>query len=129
MICFTFSHFVLEEQMLEVDCTVLTPEQVFDASGHKARFADLMVKDTVNGECFRLDHLIKTALEKVCADKKCSAETKAECEDIVVKLDGMSKDEMAAVLKKFDIKSPLTNNPLTEPIGKFDYSSDVLFRV
>merc|ERR1719159_375213 len=40
------NHFVLEEQMLE-------------ASGHVARFADLMVKDTVNGECFRLDHLIK----------------------------------------------------------------------
>ena len=37
---------------------------------------------------------------------------------LVVKLDGMSKDEMAAVLKKFDIKSPLTNNALTEPIGK-----------
>merc|ERR1719495_2499207 len=110
------SHFVLEEQMLEVDCTVLTPETVLDASGHVARFADLMVKDTVNGECFRLDHLIKAALEKVCADKKTSAETKAECEDIVIKLDGMTKDEMAAVLKKFDIKSPLTNNPLTEPI-------------
>ena len=76
------SHFVLEEQMLEVDCTVLTPEAILDASGHVARFADLMVKDTVNGECFRLDHLIKAALEKVCADKKTSAETKAECEDI-----------------------------------------------
>ena len=37
------SHFVLEEQMLEVDCTVLTPEVVLDASGHAARFADLMV--------------------------------------------------------------------------------------
>jgi len=110
------SHFVLEEQMLEVDCTVLTPEAILDASGHVARFADLMVKDTVNGECFRLDHLIKAALEKVCADKKTSAETKAECEDIVIKLDGMTKDEMAAVLKKFDIKSPLTNNPVTEPI-------------
>ena len=36
----------------------------------------------------------------------------------VVKLDGMSKDEMSAVMKKFEIKSPLTNNPLTEPIGK-----------
>ena len=35
----------------------------------------------------------------------------------VIKLDGMTKDEMAAVLKKFDVKSPLTNNPLTEPIG------------
>jgi len=110
------SHFVLEEQMLEVDCTVLTPEAILDTSGHVARFADLMVKDTVNGECFRLDHLIKAALEKVCAEKKTSAETKAECEDIVIKLDGMTKDEMAAVLKKFDIKSPLTNNPLTEPI-------------
>ena len=134
------SHFVLEEQMLEVDCTVLTPEAILDTSGHVARFADLMVKDTVNGECFRLDHLIKAALEKVCAEKKTSAETKAECEDIgksaqyrinykkifitllfyvsVIKLDGMTKDEMAAVLKKFDIKSPLTNNPLTEPIGE-----------
>merc|ERR1719330_680683 len=110
------SFFVLEEQMLEVDCTVLTPEPILAASGHVERFADLMVKDTKNGECFRLDHLIKAALEKVCADKKCTAETKAECEDIVVKLDGMTKDEMAAVLKKFDIKSPLTNNPLSEPI-------------
>ena len=80
------SHFVLEEQMLEVDCTVLTPEVVLDASGHAARFADLMVKDTGNGECFRLDHLIKAALEKVCADKKCSKETKAECEDIGEKM-------------------------------------------
>jgi len=109
-------HFVLEEQMLEVDCTVLTPEPVLDASGHVARFADLMVKDVKNGECFRLDHLIKAALEKVCADKKTSAETKAECEDIVIKLDGMTKDEMAAVMKKFEMKAPLTNNDLSEPI-------------
>jgi len=109
-------HFVLEEQMLEVDCTVLTPEPILDASGHVARFADLMVKDTKNGECFRLDHLIKAALEKVCADKKTTAQTKAECEDIVIKLDGMTKEEMAAVMKKFDMKAPLTNNPLTEPI-------------
>merc|ERR1719244_2120669 len=110
------SHFVLEEQMLEVDCTVLTPETVLDASGHVSRFADLMVKDTVNGECYRLDHLIKAALEKTCADKKCSQEIKVDCEDIVIKLDGMTKDEMAAVMKKYQIKSPLTNNELTEPI-------------
>jgi len=110
------NHFVLEEQMLEVDCTVLTPEPILAASGHVERFADFMVKDLKNGECFRLDHLIKAALEKVCADKKCSAETKAECEDIVVKLDGMTKDEMGDVLKKFEIKSPLTNNELSEPM-------------
>merc|ERR1740129_2370937 len=36
------SFFILEEQMLEVDCTMLTPETVLKASGHVDRFADLM---------------------------------------------------------------------------------------
>ncbi|XP_059487991.1 glycine--tRNA ligase [Neocloeon triangulifer] len=108
--------FVLEEQMLEVDCSILTPEPVLKASGHVDRFADLMVKDLKTGECFRLDHLIKAHLEKVAAEKKTSVETKALCEDIIVKLDGMNKDEMNGVLQKFNIKSPLTGNDLTEPI-------------
>merc|ERR1719419_1860482 len=110
------NHFVLEEQMLEVDCTVLTPEPILAASGHVERFADLMVKDLKNGECFRLDHLIKAALEKICADKKCTAETKAECDDIVTRLDDFTMDQQAAILKKFDIKSPVTGNDLSEPI-------------
>ncbi|KIH45962.1 WHEP-TRS domain protein, partial [Ancylostoma duodenale] len=38
-------HFILEEGMLEVDCTSLTPEPVLKASGHVDRFADWMVKD------------------------------------------------------------------------------------
>lgn len=108
--------FILEEQMLEVDCSILTPESVLKASGHVERFADLMVKDKKNGECFRLDHLIKAHLEKVCADKKTNEDTIKECEDIIVKLDGMSKKEMDDVLKKFNIKSPITGNDLTEPI-------------
>merc|ERR1719319_1545152 len=108
--------FVLEEQMLEVDCTVLTPEPVLKASGHVERFADLMVKDLKNGECFRLDHLIKAALDKVCSEKKTTAETKAECEDIVVRLDGMDKAEMAAVMQKFAMKAPVSGNDLSEPI-------------
>lgn len=71
-------HFILEEQMLEVDCSILTPEDVlksvertrsfaiddrffplFRASGHVDRFADFMVKDVKTGECFRADHLIE----------------------------------------------------------------------
>ncbi|XP_029034569.1 glycine--tRNA ligase [Osmia bicornis bicornis] len=110
------SFFVLEEQMLEVDCSILTPEPVLKASGHVERFADLMVKDTKSGECYRLDHLIKSHLEKVISDKKTSEDTRAECKDIIIKLDGMTKDEMAAVLSKFNIKSPLSGNDLTEPI-------------
>ncbi|XP_060516958.1 glycine--tRNA ligase [Cylas formicarius] len=108
--------FVLEEQMLEVDCSILTPEPVLKASGHVDRFADLMVKDVKTGECFRLDHLIKAHLEKIAADKKTSEATKAECQDICIKLDGMTKVEMAHIMKKFDMKSPLNGNDLTEPI-------------
>merc|ERR1719337_658066 len=34
----------------------------------------------------------------------------------MVKLEGMSKGEMAAILREFDMKSPLTGNELSEPI-------------
>lgn len=110
------SFFILEEQMLEVDCTMLTPETVLKASGHVDRFADLMVKDMKNGECFRLDHFIKSHLEKVKADKKTDAATKARCDDIEIKLEAMNKGEMAAIIREFDMKSPLTGNDLSEPI-------------
>ncbi|RZB39530.1 glycine--tRNA ligase [Asbolus verrucosus] len=108
--------FVLEEQMLEVDCSILTPEPVLKASGHVDRFADLMVKDVGTGECFRLDHLIKAHLEKIAADKKTTDDVKTDCQDIIIKLDGMNKAEMAAVMQKYNMKSPLTGNELTEPI-------------
>lgn len=31
-------------------------------------------------------------------------------------LDGMSKEEMSDVMRKYNMKSPLTGNELTEPI-------------
>lgn len=77
--------FVLEEQMLEVDCSILTPEPVLKASGHVDRFADLMVKDLKNGECFRLDHLLKNFLEKLSQETK-EAEVKDKCIDTITKV-------------------------------------------
>ncbi|CAB4063201.1 GARS [Lepeophtheirus salmonis] len=109
-------YFVLEEQMLEVDCTSLTPEVVLKASGHVDKFADLMVKDLKNGECFRLDHLIKSHLDSVKASGKTSEDTKKECELIISRLDGLTKQEMSDVLQKFSIKSPITGNDLSEPL-------------
>lgn len=108
--------FVLTEQMLEVDCSILTPEPVLRASGHVERFADLMVKDVKTGECFRLDHLIKAHLEKVMYDKKTTEKLREECRDIIIKLDGMTKDEMNMILLKYNMKSPVSGNNLTEPI-------------
>lgn len=56
-------HFVLEEDMSELDCTVLTPEDVFKTSGHVDKFADWMCKDPVTGDYLRADHLVENVLE------------------------------------------------------------------
>lgn len=56
--------FLLEDQMLEIDCPALTIEPVFKASGHIDRFTDFLVKDTNTGECFRVDHLIKSHVQQ-----------------------------------------------------------------
>lgn len=56
-------HFVLEEDMMEVDCTMLTPHDVLKTSGHVEKFADWMCKDPASGEIFRADHLVEETLE------------------------------------------------------------------
>jgi glycyl-tRNA synthetase len=56
-------HFIIEEGMHELDTTVITPATVFETSGHVARFADWMVKDTKSGDVLRADHLVKGVLK------------------------------------------------------------------
>ncbi|KAJ1963565.1 Glycine--tRNA ligase 1, mitochondrial [Dipsacomyces acuminosporus] len=56
-------HFIIEEDMLEVDCSIMTPAEVLKTSGHVEKFADWMCKDTKNGEIFRADHLVEAVLE------------------------------------------------------------------
>lgn len=116
MIALWRNHFILNEHMLEVDCTCLTPEPVLKASGHVDRFADLMVKDLVNGDCFRLDHLIKAHLEKLSTEKNTTDAQREEYKDVIIKLDGFSKEEMNGILRKYNIKSPVTNNDVSDAI-------------
>ena len=48
---------------------MITHSRVFDASGHTKKFTDLVVKDLVNGECFRADKLIiSQVFEMLCFD-------------------------------------------------------------
>jgi glycyl-tRNA synthetase len=57
--------------MLELDTTIMTPAPVFEASGHVARFADWIVKDTKTGEVLRADHLMNAVLEaRLAGDKE-----------------------------------------------------------
>jgi glycyl-tRNA synthetase (class II) len=37
-------HFILEDAMLQIECTTLTPYSVLKASGHVDKFEDLMVR-------------------------------------------------------------------------------------
>ncbi|KHJ88331.1 glycine--tRNA ligase [Oesophagostomum dentatum] len=110
-------HFILEEGMLEVDCTSLTPEAVLKASGHVDRFADWMVKDVKTGECFRADHLIKNAAEKLLSDKKTDNATKHALQDVLARLEGFDDKDMHEVITKFHFKSPSTGNDITAPIA------------
>ena len=110
------SHFVLEEDLLEIEASQLTLEPVLKASGHVERFADLMVKDTKTGDCYRLDHLIKGHLEKFASAKDCSIDKKQEIEKILAQLDGLSKDQLSEVVQRFAMKAPATGNELSEPI-------------
>ncbi|XP_034056351.1 glycine--tRNA ligase-like [Gymnodraco acuticeps] len=109
-------HFIQEEQILEIDCTMLTPEPVLKTSGHVDKFADYMVKDVKNGECFRADHLLKAHLQKLMSDKKCSAAKKAEMEEVTTQMDNYTQQELTEFFVKYNVKSPITGNDLTAPI-------------
>uniref|UniRef100_A0A6G1SAC0 Glycine--tRNA ligase n=1 Tax=Aceria tosichella TaxID=561515 RepID=A0A6G1SAC0_9ACAR len=110
------SHFVLEEDLLEIEASQLTLEPVLKASGHVDRFADLMVKDVKTGDCYRLDHLIKGHLEKVASAKDCTVEKRQEIDRILAQLEGFSQDEFTQTLRKFEMKAPATGNELTDPV-------------
>jgi len=58
-------HFVLEENMLEMECTNLTPKCVLETSGHVDKFTDMMVKDVETGECFRADKLLEDFIDEL----------------------------------------------------------------
>lgn len=138
-------HFVLEEDMLEVDCTVLTPHDVLKTSGHVDKFADWMCKDQKSGEIFRADHLVEEVLEsrlkgdkeargqkvevdeeKEAKKKKKLKETKAvklddavvtEYEEILAKIDNYNGDELGALITKYNIKNPSTGGDLQPPVA------------
>jgi hypothetical protein len=75
-------HFILEEDMLEVDCTALTPAEVLKTSGHVDKFADWMCKDPKNGEILRADHFVEQVLEaRLKGDKEARGIKVEEKED------------------------------------------------
>jgi glycyl-tRNA synthetase len=112
-------HFVLEEDMLELDCTALTPHDVLKTSGHVDKFSDWMSKDPKTGEIFRADHLVEEVLEsrlkgdreargqasapvEVDAEKGAKTRKKKVKETKAIKLDDSQIKEYEEILAKID---------------------------
>ncbi|KAL8764165.1 MAG: hypothetical protein Q9184_000134 [Pyrenodesmia sp. 2 TL-2023] len=138
-------HFVLEEDMLEVDCTMLTPHEVLKTSGHVDKFADWMCKDPKTGEIFRADHLVEEVLEarlkgdkeargqKVEVDEEKDAKRKKKVKDtkviklddavvkdyeeILAKIDNYDGYELGLLITKYNIKNPTTGGDLLPPVA------------
>ncbi|KAF8574095.1 glycyl-tRNA synthetase [Ramaria rubella] len=136
-------HFIVEDSMLELDTTIMTPAPVFEASGHVARFADWMVKDTKTGEVLRADHLVKGVLEArlagdkearglkgdvVDTDKDQKRKKKAKTlvvkledtvvsqyESVLAQLDNYSGPELGQLCRQHKITNPETGNEVGEP--------------
>ncbi|XP_075480096.1 glycine--tRNA ligase, mitochondrial 1-like [Primulina tabacum] len=116
VLAFWRQHFVLEENMLEVDCPCVTPEVVLKASGHVDKFTDLMVKDEKTGTCYRADHLLKDyCKEKLEKEPNLSAEKTEELKHVLATLDDLSALELGAKIKGYGITAPDTKNALSDP--------------
>lgn len=139
-------HFILEEDMLEVDCSVLTPHEVLKTSGHVDKFADWMCKDPKNGEILRADHFVEEVLEnRLKGDKEArgqKVEAKEEdpkkkkkkvkgaieavklddavvqeYEEILAKIDNYNGGELGELIKKYDLKNPATGVQPSPPVA------------
>ncbi|CAG8446133.1 12093_t:CDS:10 [Dentiscutata heterogama] len=105
-------HFVLEEEMLEMDGAIITLADVLKTSGHVDKFSDWMVKDVKTGDIFRADHLVENVIEtRLDGDKQAGLMTENDATSQndkkkkkgtvqAVKLDDATKAEYEEILAK-----------------------------
>jgi len=112
------------EEIYGIDSSIILKADIWEASGHTAGFADVMVEDKVSHKRFRADHLIEEKLEKAIIDGKTevleTAVTQSELTDVQAdafrkgKVDGLEPEVLGKIIEAMKIKSP-DGNELTEP--------------
>lgn len=107
-------HFILEEDMLELSCTNLTPEIVLEASGHVEKFSDFMVLDTITDRCYRADKYLIESLEKLLKNPALSEDLRNEYAKVKSLADTFKAEELHSAFQKYSILSE-ENNPLSYP--------------
>ncbi|WVQ74441.1 glycine-tRNA ligase [Cryptococcus sp. DSM 104548] len=139
-------HYIIEEDMLELDTTIMTLAEVLKTSGHVDKFADWMVKDTKTGEIFRADHLVEAVIEaRLKGDKeargvkeevkkeeddkkkkkkkavkseaiKLEDDVVAEYETLLAQIDNFTGPQLGELCRKHKITNPVTGNEVSEPV-------------
>ncbi|PAA89993.1 hypothetical protein BOX15_Mlig020212g1 [Macrostomum lignano] len=104
--------FVLTDGMLEVDCPVLTPEAPLRASGHVEKFTDYLISDSLTGESYRADHLIRQSLESLAKKK---GKQSGEAKQALAGLGSLDGQGLQGLIDRFGITAPGTGNALTQP--------------
>lgn len=117
-------HFIVQESMLELEATCLTPEVVLKASGHVDKFSDLMVRDVDNSTaCFRADHLLEDHIDSMLENKDGTPDGKVKplAQDLVdeitalrERIDEIGQDEMDSCIEKYGVVAPESGNKLTK---------------
>ena len=112
------SHFILEDALLQIECTTLTPHAVLKTSGHVDKFEDLMVRDAVTGECHRADKLLEDWVEATLGGAAGAALPAARREELRLlgaTAGSLKREALGAALEREGIKAPGTGNALTPP--------------
>jgi glycyl-tRNA synthetase len=109
------SHFVLEEDMLEIGCTNLVLSDVLKTSGHVEKFEDLMVKDVKTGTPRRADKIIQEWIKKALPKKKKQEEID-ELNQLDQDVENFNEAQIDEVIAKYKIKDPDTGNDFSNAV-------------
>lgn len=109
-------YFIQHDDMLELSTSALAPERVFEASGHLDKFADFMVKDLKNGQCFRADELLGAVMKKKLKKDSLNIQKRKRYEEIISNADNYTQNELSDLFVEYNIKSPETGNDLSSPL-------------
>lgn len=104
------SHYVRRDKMMEIDTPTLTPQQVFEASGHLEKFADYAVKDK-EGKFYRADTYLEQFLTKMLEDIE---RDKKELEKDITTVWNCELEELSKLYEKYQVTCP-EGGPLTTP--------------
>jgi len=110
------NHFIIEEQMMEIEDTHIMPHAVLKASGHVDRFSDFLVRDEKDErKFFRADKLLEEVMDQKMKDTSLTSDQIKEYTLVRAQADAYSKEEIVEVFAKYDVRAPDSGNGLTEP--------------